>query len=90
MEEMFIEQVLKVKNAGKSVLLSSHILMEIERLCDRVGIIMKGCLLKTGTLDELKQHAAASEKDGKLPDTMEELFMRYYKSSEDTASDKGV
>jgi len=80
MEEMFVEQVLELKNSGKSILLSSHILMEIERLCDRVGIIMKGKLVKTGTLDELKQSAASS--DGKLPATMEELFMRYYRDSE--------
>ncbi|MCL1832531.1 MAG: ABC transporter ATP-binding protein [Oscillospiraceae bacterium] len=80
MGEIFVEQVLRIKNSGKSVLLSSHILSEIERLCDRVGVIMKGKLIKTGTLDELKQNAADS--DNKLPDSMEELFMRYYKNSE--------
>jgi ABC-2 type transport system ATP-binding protein len=78
MGEIFVEQVLELKQSGKSVFLSSHILSEIERLCGRVGIIMKGKLLKTGTLDELKQSAAAD--DGKLPASMEELFMRYYKS----------
>ncbi|MCL2004352.1 MAG: ABC transporter ATP-binding protein [Oscillospiraceae bacterium] len=80
MMEIFVEQVLELKNSGKGIFLSSHILSEVERLCDRVGIIMKGRLLKTGTLDELKQSAAA--EDGKLPATMEELFMRYYKVSE--------
>jgi ABC-2 type transport system ATP-binding protein len=83
MGEIFVEQVLAVKSAGKSVLLSSHILSEIERLCDRVGIIMKGKLLRTGTLDELKQSAADS--DGVPPNSMEELFMRYYKNSEEVA-----
>jgi len=71
MGEMFVEQVLKLKNSGKSVLLSSHILSEIERLCDRVGVIMKGKLLKTGTVDELKDGVG----------TMEELFMKYYNRS---------
>jgi ABC-type multidrug transport system ATPase subunit len=80
MGEIFVEHVLALKKAGKGVLLSSHILSEIERLCDRVGIIMKGKLIQTGTLDELKQSAAAA--DGKIPSTMEELFMRYYKASE--------
>jgi ABC-2 type transport system ATP-binding protein len=80
MMEVFVEAVLELKNAGKGIFLSSHILSEVERLCDRVGIIMKGQLLKTGTLDELKQSAAA--EDGKLPASMEELFMRYYKVSE--------
>jgi len=78
MGEIFVEQVLELKKNGRSIFLSSHILSEIERLCDRVGIIMKGNLIKTGTLEELKQAAAAD--DGKLPASMEELFMRYYKS----------
>jgi ABC-2 type transport system ATP-binding protein len=72
MGEMFVEQVLQLKNSGKSVLLSSHILSEVERLCDRVGVIMKGKLIQTGTLAELKQGVG----------TMEELFMRYYKDSQ--------
>jgi ABC-2 type transport system ATP-binding protein len=79
MMEIFVDQVQELKNQGKGIFLSSHILSEVERLCDRVGIIMKGKLLKTGTLGELKQSAAA--EDGRLPATMEELFMRYYKAS---------
>jgi ABC-2 type transport system ATP-binding protein len=78
MGEMFVEQVLLLKNSGKSVLLSSHILSEVERLCDRVGVIMKGRLIKTGTLDELKQDVAGESGAGSVPDSMEELFMRYY------------
>ncbi|MCL1808076.1 MAG: ABC transporter ATP-binding protein [Oscillospiraceae bacterium] len=77
MMEIFVEQVLALKHSGKGIFLSSHILSEVERLCDRVGIIMKGKVLQTGTLDQLKQNAAAA--DGVLPSTMEELFMRYYK-----------
>jgi ABC-2 type transport system ATP-binding protein len=80
MMEVFVDQVLELKKQGKGVFLSSHILSEVERLCDRVGIIMRGKLLKTGTLEQLKQAAAA--EDGKLPATMEALFMRYYKASE--------
>jgi ABC-2 type transport system ATP-binding protein len=79
MGEMFVEQVLEIKRAGKSVLLSSHILSEIERLCDRVGVIMKGRLIKTGALDELKQGS----------ESMEELFMRYYKDTESTEAKGG-
>ena len=80
MEQIFQEYVLEQKNMGKCVFLSSHILSEIERLCDRVGVIMKGRLIKTGTLSELKQSAVDS--GGNLPNSMEELFMRYYKDSE--------
>jgi len=54
MEKVFQECVLEAKRDGKSVLLSSHILSEVERLCDRVGIIRRGEIIETGTLDELR------------------------------------
>lgn len=54
MERVFQECVMEAKKAGKSVLLSSHILSEVEKLCDRVGIIRQGQIIETGTLDELR------------------------------------
>lgn len=54
MENIFQECVLEAKNEGKSVLLSSHILSEVEKLCDRVGIIRQGKMIETGTLEELR------------------------------------
>lgn len=54
MEHVFQECVLEVKKQGKSVFLSSHILSEVERLCDRVGIIRQGKIIETGTLQELR------------------------------------
>lgn len=54
MEHVFQECVLDVKKQGKSVLLSSHILSEVEKLCDRVGIIRQGEMIETGTLAELR------------------------------------
>ncbi|SDJ83528.1 ABC transporter ATP-binding protein [Sediminibacillus albus] len=54
MERVFQECVMEAKNQGKSVLLSSHILSEVERLCDRVGIIREGKMIETGTLSELR------------------------------------
>jgi len=54
MEQVFQECVLQQKNKGKGVFLSSHIMSEVERLCDRVGIIRQGRLVQTGTLDELR------------------------------------
>ena len=44
MERLFQELVFEAKENGKSVLLSSHILSEVERLCDSVSIIRKGQL----------------------------------------------
>ena len=54
MEQVFQECVLEQKNKGKGVFLSSHILSEVERLCDKVGIIREGRLVETGTLSELR------------------------------------
>jgi ABC-2 type transport system ATP-binding protein len=54
MEKVFQECVLDAKREGKSVLLSSHILSEVEKLCDRVGIIRRGEIIETGTLSELR------------------------------------
>ncbi len=54
MEQVFQECVLEQKREGKSIFLSSHILSEVERLCDRVGIIREGKLVETGTLSELR------------------------------------
>lgn len=54
MERVFQECVERVKADGKSVLLSSHILSEVERLCDRVGIIRSGTVVETGSLAELR------------------------------------
>jgi len=54
MEQVFQQYVLDVKAEGKGVFLSSHIMSEVERLCDRVGIIRNGELVQVGTLDELR------------------------------------
>lgn len=54
MEVVFQEEVEIIKNNGKSILLSSHILSEVERLADRVAIIRQGEIVESGTLNELR------------------------------------
>lgn len=54
MEQVFQECVNEQKNNGKTILLSSHILSEVEKLCDRVSIIREGKIIETGTLSELR------------------------------------
>ncbi|MCL1884914.1 MAG: ABC transporter ATP-binding protein [Defluviitaleaceae bacterium] len=54
MEQVFQDCVLEQKNRGKGVFLSSHIMSEVERLSDRVGIIRDGEVVQVGTLDELR------------------------------------
>ncbi|MFB7800543.1 ATP-binding cassette domain-containing protein [Isoptericola sp. NPDC056134] len=54
MEAVFTEQVRQAKAAGTSVLLSSHILSEVEKVCDTVTIIRNGRAVESGTLDDLR------------------------------------
>ena len=54
MEMVFQEYVAEMKKAGKTVLLSSHILSEVESLCERVSIIRQGRIVESGTLLELR------------------------------------
>jgi len=55
MEEVFREVVQEVSDRdGRTVLLSSHILSEVEALCDRVTIIRAGRAVESGTLSELR------------------------------------
>ena len=53
-EAVFQEEVKELKAAGKAIILSSHILSEVEKLADRVAVIRKGEIVETGTLDDLR------------------------------------
>jgi ABC-type multidrug transport system ATPase subunit len=50
-----IEFIDAARARGTCVLFSTHVLSEAERLCDRIGIIHRGTLLASGTLDELSK-----------------------------------
>ncbi|NED34773.1 ATP-binding cassette domain-containing protein [Streptomyces sp. SID8499] len=54
MEEVFQRCVAEERDRGRTVLLSSHILSEVEQLCDRVSIIRKGRTVESGSLAELR------------------------------------
>ncbi|MER5887087.1 ABC transporter ATP-binding protein [Streptomyces sp. NPDC001941] len=54
MEEVFQECVREERGRGRTVLLSSHILSEVESLCDRVSIIRNGRTVETGSLADLR------------------------------------
>ncbi len=60
MEQAFQEVVRERRKEGITVLLSSHILGEVEALADRVTIIRKGRRIQTGTLAELRRHTRTS------------------------------
>jgi ABC-2 type transport system ATP-binding protein len=65
MEEVFTEYVDEFRDRGGTVLLSSHILAEVEKLCDRVSIIRAGRVVESGTLAELR-HLTRTSVDAEL------------------------
>lgn len=60
MEQVFREAVVEAKNNGQTVFLSSHIMEEVEALCDRVAVLRSGKLVELGTLPELRHLTAVS------------------------------
>jgi len=58
MEQAFRKSVLEAKDRGQTVFLSSHVLEEVETLCDRVGILRAGQLVELGTLAEMRHLSA--------------------------------
>jgi len=60
MEVAFRDSIHEAKERGQAVFLSSHILSEVEALCDRVGILREGRLVDEGSLAELRHLSAHS------------------------------
>ncbi|WJY39196.1 ABC transporter ATP-binding protein [Streptomyces sp. P9-2B-2] len=65
MEEVFQSCVAEERDRGRTVLLSSHVLSEVEALCDRVSIIRKGRTVESGSLGELR-HLTRTSVTGEL------------------------
>lgn len=69
-----LEIIAGLRDEGKCIIFSTHIMREVERLCDRVGILYRGRMLAQGTLPELAE--AYGEDD------FEEMFFRMLKESD--------
>jgi len=70
MEVAFRETVREAKERGQTIFLSSHILSEVEAVCDRVGILRGGRLVDEGTLQQLRHlsaHTVEVTFDGPTP-----------------------
>ncbi|WP_069813861.1 ABC transporter ATP-binding protein [Streptomyces sp. TP-A0874] len=72
MEEVFQECVVEARDRGRTVLLSSHILSEVEALCDRVSIIRGGRTVESGSLADLR-HLTRTSVAAELADVPEGL-----------------
>jgi ABC-2 type transport system ATP-binding protein len=61
-----------------TIFLSSHLLDQVQRICDRVGIMIKGNLVAMGPIQELAKKKLGVEKEHY---TLEELYMKYFKEA---------
>jgi ABC-2 type transport system ATP-binding protein len=71
MEQAFRTCIAEARGRGQTVFLSSHIMSEVEALCDRIGILREGVLVEMGTLAEMRHLSALTIEatfDGVLPD----------------------
>ncbi len=94
MEQIFRSCVQEERERGRTVLLSSHILAEVEALCDRVSIIRKGRTVESGSLNELRhltrttieadtadgRHVVEHVEPGELQAVLEKLVQTGVKS----------
>ena len=60
-----------LRDKGKTVIISTHIMTEAEKLCDRIGIIIKGNLVLEGSLDEIIKETNSND--------LEDAFFELYK-----------
>jgi ABC-2 type transport system ATP-binding protein len=74
-QQEFYQLLHETRDGGATVFLSSHILSEVEHVCDRVGILRAGRLVRVAKLDELR---AADET------SLEDIFLSYYSEANST------
>jgi ABC-2 type transport system ATP-binding protein len=67
------------RERGLTVFFSSHLLDQVERISDRVGIMLRGRLVAAGAVEEL---ATQSAGDGHAPVTLEDIYMRYFRQGQ--------
>ncbi|MFW5838897.1 MAG: ATP-binding cassette domain-containing protein [Bacillota bacterium] len=72
MENIFQDYITNLKKQGKTVFLSSHILSEIETLCDYVSIIRDGSIIESGKLEDLR-HLTRTQVIIKSTDKLDDL-----------------
>jgi ABC-type multidrug transport system ATPase subunit len=72
-QQEFYELLGEARDGGATVFLSSHVLSEVEHVCDTVGILRAGKLVRVARLDELRAGGETS---------LEEIFLSYYSESD--------
>jgi ABC-2 type transport system ATP-binding protein len=69
------EVVLELKNKGVTIFINSHLLMEVELICDRVVIMDKGKILREGTIEELTPRTGTAQFEiHPVPENLEQIL----------------
>src|SRR5712692_4626528 len=69
-QQEFYALMREARAEGAAIFLSSHVLSEVERVCDRVGIVRSGTLVRVAHLDDLRQGGSA--------ESLEQIFLSYF------------
>jgi sodium transport system ATP-binding protein len=77
MSQTVMESIERARNNGKTVIFSTHIMSEVERLCDWVAVIHGGTIRGEGTVEHLKMEAGET--------SLEKTFLKLVAASEDAA-----
>ncbi|MBK49891.1 MAG: ABC transporter [Chloroflexi bacterium] len=74
-QEQFFNMMEEIRDSGKTIFLSSHILSEVERICDRVSILKSGTIVATENIESLKIKSAQEFEIHFDTDIKKEVFM---------------
>jgi sodium transport system ATP-binding protein len=74
-----LKTVAELRERGKCIIFSTHIMREAEKLCDKIAILHRGTILAEGTLEEIR--------DGHGQNDLEELFFQLISQHDEAASE---
>jgi ABC-2 type transport system ATP-binding protein len=66
------------RDRGITVVLSSHLLDQVQRTCNRIGIMIKGRMVATGSIEELARGKGGA---GQAGESLEQIYMRYFQEA---------
>lgn len=87
MEKIFQDEIYKLKDQGKTILLSSHILSEVEKLCDTISIIKDGKQIESGPLESMRHLTRTKVKvktEDKIPNLENDQRLHDYREKDGT------
>ncbi len=82
MQNRFVELIEESKERGKTVILSSHMFEEVEKTCDRIGIIRNGKIIQETDIDDLRRSQFKTYRIGLEEDSDADVLIKAYPDAE--------